>query len=114
MAVSSVLLDCSESTLRKLILDSFAPYPYQGPIMADEAHLHFIEANDNLDLILSGKNWTDLEWAYLDLNHDDYVLMSPVAVRAFLPAWLHRAIDNQGKPNQVRSSLVFHLNAVGG
>jgi hypothetical protein len=68
---------------------------------------------DDLDLVLAGKEWTGLQRAYIDPNYDDYVLMSPSAVQAFLAAWLYRGIDDLGGSNHIRSGLLSHLNRVG-
>ena len=66
---------------------------------------------DNLDLCSQVKEWKALERAYIDANPDDYVLMAPLAVQAFLPAWLVRAADDLAEANDARSALIFHVNA---
>jgi len=100
--------------LKQMILDSFPAYPYEGQIMAMLRDPQEYESEaDDLDLVLAGKEWTGLQRAYIDANYDDYVLMSPSAVQAFLAAWLYPAIDDLGGSNHIRSGLLFHLNRVG-
>ena len=86
--------------------------PFTGQVMAvlHDPSVYECEA-DNLDLVLAGKEWQALERAYIDANPDDYVLMAPLAVQAFLPAWLVRAADDLAEANDALSALIFHVNA---
>jgi hypothetical protein len=107
--------DCNLHALRQIILDSFPSYPLHGLVMAvsHDPSVYEVDA-DNLDKVLAGKEWRELEAEYLDANPDEYVLMNDSAVAAFLGAWLWRAADDLRGENRVRDSLIFHLASFGG
>ena len=99
-----------------MILESFQSYIFHGQVMA-AAHLpgEYEIEEDDLGVLLKGKEWRTIDVAYLDANEDDYLLMSAPAVVAFLGAWLWRAVDNWGsRRNQILYFLVSSLRYFGG
>ncbi len=112
MAAAQGERDCDKASLRRRILGAFPAYSYAGQVMAvlHDPSEYESEA-DNLDVVLAGKKWTELEEAYVDANSDDYVLMAPLAVQAFLPAWLSRAADDLGGAGEVLIGLIFHIKS---
>ena len=106
---------CETKELQAAISREFPALPYSGPILAvsHDASVYEVD-DDNLDTLLRGKSWKDLDSQFVESNHDEYVLMNERALPAFVGAWLWRVAGDTNLSNQVLSSLVFHLATFGG
>jgi hypothetical protein len=106
---------CGKKELQEAIASEFPAHPYSGPILAvsNDPSVYDVDT-DNLDFLLKGKSWKELDPQFVESNHDEYVLMNELALPAFLGAWLWNAAEDVNLSNQVLSSLVFHLATYGG
>lgn len=108
-------LGCKKQELQEAIANEFPSHPHSGPVLEVSHDPSVYEAEgDNLDILLKGRSWRDLDSSFVESNDDEYVLMNERALPVFIGAWLWRAAEDPHLSNQVLSSLVFHLATFGG
>ena len=106
---------CEKRELQEAISNQFPSRPYSGPVLAiSHAPSVYDAEDDNLDILLKGKSWKNIDPQFVESNHDEYVLMNEQALPAFLAAWLWNAAEDTRLSNQIVASLVFHLATYGG
>jgi hypothetical protein len=101
--------ECDTKYLQSLVLISFPVPKYDGPIMQPSNGTIFEAEADDLDRVIGGKRWQELDREYIEANRDDYLLMRPQAVKVYLGAWLWYAVENLDAENVVRDALMHHL-----
>jgi len=95
--------------MREMILRAFPSQTYEGTITTDDDALDDPDLDDHKYVYeeLKGKQWPDLSHDFLDSSPDGFVLLTEGALRAYLAAWLMRALDESDGGEHVRDYIVY-------
>ena len=108
--------DARINALRERIRRAFPASPYHGAITpGDDAHPWPEELDDEKFLYdaLKDRSWTDVSSDFVYQFHGEWILLTPEAYAAFIPAWLTRSLDNMEGKNLVRDFLVYPCSPPG-
>jgi hypothetical protein len=95
--------------LRETVKKAFPAEKYSGAITQHDPGPWDEERDEEQALYetLKSKTWTETSPDFLQANPDAYLLLTPLAYRAFVAAWLNYSLEHMEGENEVREFLIY-------